>query len=111
MAEDSGVYACAKTRSLLLSLLSMEEHVPADGPVSPCQVCGISLTSPKKYQIHKVDGGFSLGGKVFVLQDLPSTSEGHACHKCYQANLKARVRICQLLYLLGMRFMLPEARC
>lgn len=62
------------------------------GAVASCQVCGAPLTTPKKYQIHKNDQGFSLGGKPYVLHPLPDDVEGHACHKCYQANMKAKVR-------------------
>jgi hypothetical protein len=63
---------------------------------TPCAVCNVVISGPKKYQIHKVDRGFTLGGMDYVLPPLlGQTSEhlGHACHKCYQANMKAKVRI------------------
>ena len=75
------------------SILSMEEAPPTvEQPHALCQVCGVPLMNPKRYQIHKIDHGYSLGGQPFVLPSLPANPEGHACHKCYQANLKARVR-------------------
>lgn len=71
--------------------LQMEDPNVAPEP-APCQVCAAALLSPKKYQIHKIEDGYALGGKPFVLMQLPPGTEGHACHKCYQANMKARVR-------------------
>ena len=88
--------ACDRVWSV--SLLSSMEHTEPAPPVAvpqdiACAICNVVIGGPKKYQIHKVDRGFTLGGIDYVLAPvLQGEHVGHACHKCYQANMKAKVR-------------------